>query len=101
MSTTRTKISGTLKSDRILELDEGVQLPPGRVHGWVEAEKPAPPRSGAEVMAVLEGIWAMRRARGAPSRTPEEATAEVRKMRQEAEERLQRIEAMRSRARRQ
>lgn len=99
MSLVSETVTGTVKPDGTLEIDHRLGLTPGRVRVRVEAERPAPPRSAAEVRAILEEIWAAQRARGVKPRSVEEATAAVRQMRQEWEDRMERIEQLTSQGR--
>jgi len=102
MGTTRTAIRGTLKSDRVLELDEGVELPLGRVHGWVEAEtEPAEgvlpgPERAARFRAFMAELRAGQQARGHKPRSAAEIDAEIRAMRDESDERLRKLDEIRA-----
>ncbi|MBU0609541.1 MAG: hypothetical protein KKI08_16770 [Armatimonadetes bacterium] len=107
MSTIRMAIRGTLKSDRILELDEGVELPLGRVHGWVETEADpeegvlSGPERAARFRAFMAELRAGQQARGHKPRTAEEIDADIRAMRDESEERFRRLDEIRATGRRQ
>ncbi len=90
-------IRGTLKSDRILELDEGVELPLGRVHGWVETEADpeegvlSGPERAARFRAFMAELRAEQQARGHKPRTAEEIDAEIDAFRDEAEQELREL----------
>ena len=97
MATVETKevvVTGTLKADGTLELDEGPDLPPGRVRVWLRTlAAPAEDEAteGETLTETLERIWADRRARGVKPRTVEEIDAEISALRNEWEERLDEI----------
>jgi hypothetical protein len=90
MNAEPTIVMGTLKPDGILELDEKLSLPAGRVRVTVE------PVTAGEVedplMARLEAIWAGQKARGHVPRSVEEVEAERRALREEFEKRVNEAE---------
>ena len=75
-------IQGILKSDGTLELSQPVNLPPGEVRVIVQAMTHA----SENVLAVLEDIWAERKAKGMQGRSREQVDADVQSMRDEWEE---------------
>jgi hypothetical protein len=92
------ELHGTLRADGTLILDEKPNLPPGRVRVVVQplAGTPAKP----DPWAVLQGIWAERRALGLQPRSAEEIDAEINSLRDEWEERQQALERIQEDARR-
>jgi hypothetical protein len=94
MAEPETVIGGTIRPDGTLVLDEQPRVRPGRVR--VRVEPDAPGQTGAEILAVLQGIWEARRARGAKSPSGEEVDAAISALRDEAEERLRSLEDARS-----
>jgi hypothetical protein len=92
MSATHVVIEGTVKPDGSLELDSKLDLPPGRVQLIVEPLPDLP--KDDPFWQMMEGIWAAQKARGHVSRTKEEIDAEIRLMRDEAEEEVQEVERL-------
>jgi hypothetical protein len=90
---TEVVVQGTLKPDGTLELNQPVGLPPGEVRVIVQ---PMATQSTENVMAVLERIWAERRAKGMQGRSGERIDADIRAMRGEWEDRQHEIEQARS-----
>lgn len=103
MSEAPVVMSGTLRPDGTLLLDERPNLPPGRVRVTMQAvAPPAGPEDG--FMARMEKVWAEQAARGHVPRTREEIDAEINALREEAEAEMQEVqrlqdECMRSRER--
>jgi hypothetical protein len=85
-------VTGTLRDDGTVVLDEKPEMPPGRVRVTIEAGQ-----TGAEILAVLRGIRERRKACGTRARSADEASAVIRQLRDESEERLRRLEEIRSR----
>ena len=99
METTEVVVKGTLKPDGTLELDEGPGLPPGRVRARLQTlEAPAEGEAmeGETPMDTLERSWADQRARGVAPRAVEEIDAQINKLRDECEERLEEIARLQS-----
>src|SRR5271166_4608685 len=86
MSATHVVVEGTLKPDGSLELDSRLDLPPGRVQLIVQPLPELP--KDDPFWQMMEGIWAAQKARGHVPRTKEEIDAEIRSMRDEAEEEM-------------
>ena len=92
-------VSGTLRPDgSTLELDERISLPPGRVR--VRLEALSPPRPSEDLRELLERIWAARQAREAKPRTAEEIDAEIKALRDEADDEMREVEALQESIRR-
>jgi hypothetical protein len=99
MNNTSVVVKGIVKEDGTLELREKVNLPPGPVQVTVQAA----PQATAQVedlMTFMERIWAGQRARGFVPRSVEEVEAERRAMREEADERLDKLETIQEESRR-
>jgi len=92
MNTSTQAVTGTLRDDGTVALDEKPSVPPGRVRVTIEAGQ-----TGADILAVLKGIRERRKARGTITRSAEEATALIRQLRDESEERLRKLEETRAR----
>jgi len=92
MGTNEVVVNGRLNPDGTLELDQKVALPPGPVHVTVHAA--SSPSGGEETRAVLERIWAERKARGIQARTREEIDAQIDALRDESEQEVRDIERM-------
>jgi hypothetical protein len=92
MSTSSLEVMGTVRADGTLELDEKLQVPPGRVRVRVEA-MPAVEEKPAE--GLVEFVDRLRRemeAAGHKFRTKEEIHAEIEELRNEWEERLEELD---------
>lgn len=77
-------LNGTLKADGSLELSQPINLPPGQVRVVVQtAVSPSEPKKG--VLAVLERIWAERRALASKGRSKAQIDTDIQAMRQEWE----------------
>ena len=85
-------LTGRVGADGSLRLDRRLDLPEGPVRVAVQPLAPEPPREDA--LAVLEGIVARRRARGAPTRTAAEIDAAVDEFRAEFEREFEETEAL-------
>jgi hypothetical protein len=92
MKETPVTVQGTIRPDGQLELDRPLPLAAGRVQVTVEPL----PTSGEpdRFWKMMEGIWTDLRAGGRPSRSREEIDAEVRALREEAEEEMQAVERL-------
>jgi hypothetical protein len=90
MGRVSTVVQGTLKPDGTLELDEKINLPPGRVQVLVLQPVPTDPKD--PFWERMEAIWAAQKASGYVPRSAEEIEAERRKMREESEEEMREIE---------
>jgi hypothetical protein len=98
MSLSEVVIEGTLKPDGTLELDQKPNLPAGRVQ-VVVVPLPELPKDDP-FWQMMQGIWERRRKAGIPPRSVEEVEAERRAVREEWEERMRRLDAIREEARR-
>ncbi len=92
MSVQQVVIQGRVRPGGTLEVDQKVDLPPGPVSVTLQTAVPATTRK--PTLAVLEEIWAQRRARGMVGPNREEIDAEIAAMRAEDEQRMQAIEAI-------
>ena len=81
-----------------MELDEKLDLPPGRVKITVQVASPEP--AGEDSWTVLESIWAQRKALGMRGRTKEEIDTDVNALREEWNEQQQALERTHDEARR-
>lgn len=98
MSATAVMVTGTLRDDGTVVLDEKPTMPPGRVRLTIEAQTPACRQTG-DIMAVLEEIWAAQRARGYQPRSAAEIDAEINALRDESEEEFRETEELQARLR--
>ena len=98
MSDTHVVVEGTVKPDGSLELDSKLDLAPGRVQLIVQPLPDLP--KDDPFWQMMERIWAAQKARGHVSRTKEEIDAEIRLMRDEAEEETQSVEHLQEECRR-
>jgi hypothetical protein len=89
-------VQGTLKPDGTLELDERVDLAPGRVQVTM-VPLPDLPKDDP-FWQRMEAMWADQRRRGHVARSVQEVEAERRAVRAGWEERMQRIERIRAEA---
>ncbi len=90
MSPTHVEVEGTLQPDGNLVLDEKPNLPPGRVRVvLLPVEQPTPVD---QFWAGMKAIWAGQKARGYVPRSKEEIDAEVRALRDEAEDEMRAVE---------
>jgi len=91
MNPSQVVVQGVLKPDGTLELGQPVDLPPGKVQITVQpVEDAAVPHD--PFWAMMEAIWARQRACGHVCRSTEEIDAEVKALRDEAEEEMRQIE---------
>jgi hypothetical protein len=94
---TEVVVQGTLKPDGTLELNQPVNLPPGEVRVIVQALT-VPSPSGENVLAVLERIWAERRALGMQGRSGQQIDADLRAMQDEWEDHQRGLERLQGRS---
>ena len=95
MSASNITVTGRLRPDGTIVLDQKPQLPPGRVRVQIEpASAEQGPQSGQEFTALMERVWEARGER--TTRTGDEIVAEIRAMREESDERLLALERIRS-----
>jgi hypothetical protein len=92
-------LEGTLTPDGTLQLDERPNLPAGRVRVTVQPlAQEAPP--GDTLMSRMQAVWAAQKARGYTPRSREEIDADIRALRDEAEEEVQAVERLSDECRR-
>jgi hypothetical protein len=96
MRLTEEVIAGTLKTDGTLELDVKPNLSPGRVQ-VVLSVLPQLPGNDAFSQRI-QSMWESQKTRGHVPRSVEEVEGERRKIREEWDERMQRIEQVRAEA---
>lgn len=96
MSLPEVVVEGTLKPDGTLELDQKPSLPAGRVQVIV-VPLPELPKDDP-FWQRMQVIWGGQKARGFVPRSAEEVEAERRQVRDEWEERMQRLEQIRAEA---
>ncbi len=93
MSTTPAVVQGTLTPNGTLVLDEQLNLPAGRVRVTVQPlADESPSRENLDV--VMARVWAAQKARGHVPRSKEAIDAEIRALRDEAEEEMQAVEQL-------
>lgn len=93
MSQETIEVQGMVQADGTLVLDTRLELPAGRVRVTVQPVAAVAP-DPARFQAMMEQIWAGQKARGHVPRTKEEIDAEIKQMREEAEEELQAAERL-------
>ncbi len=90
--TVQVTVQGTLRADGILELDDKVSIPMGRV---LVTLQPVPqPGPDDPFWPRMERIWADQKARGHVPRTKEEIDGEIQTMRREWEKHQLAIERL-------
>lgn len=89
-------VQGTLKPDGTLELDERVNLAPGRVQVTMVPVAQLP--QDDPFWQRMQAIWTNQKHRGHIARSVEEVEAERRVLREEWEERMRRIEQIQAEA---
>lgn len=99
MSQEPIEIEGEVQADGTLLLDQRLDLPAGRVRLTVEPVAAQAPNL-VRFQAMMERIWAGQKARGHVSRSKQEIDAEVRQLREEAEEELRAAERLHEECRR-
>jgi hypothetical protein len=96
MSVNQVNMQGTVKPDGTLELDQRVNLAPGRVQVTV-VTVPDLPRTDPFWQS-MQAIWDGQKQRGHSARSVEEVEAERRAVREEWDGRMQRIVQIQSEA---
>src|SRR5688572_28400138 len=94
MSASEVVMGGVLKPDGTLELDEKPNLSPGRVTVVLSQEPTISLPSDDPFWQRMRAIWAIPRSAGKPSDGGENTLEEVRRMREEWDERQQAIERL-------
>jgi hypothetical protein len=89
-------VQGTLKPDGTLELDERVGLAPGRVQVTMVPVPELP--TNEPFWQRMQAIWEDQKRRGHVARSVQEVEAERRVLREEWEDRMQRIERIQAEA---
>jgi hypothetical protein len=92
MSATHVVVEGTLKPDGSLELDDKLDLPPGRVQLIVQPLPELP--KDDPFWQMMQGIWAARAAAGRTPRSTEEVEAERRALRENVDEDIEKSRRM-------
>jgi hypothetical protein len=95
---TEVVVQGTLKADGTLQLSQPVNLPPGQVRVIVQT-MPVAPHGPANPMAVLQRIWAERKALGIPGRTAPQIDADIQSLRDEWEDHQRELDRVQDEAR--
>lgn len=93
MSQAPVEVQGEIRADGMLVLDHRLDLPAGRVRVTVQPAEATVP-DVARFQAMMERMWAGQQARGHTPRSKDEIDAEVRQLREEAEEELQAAERL-------
>ena len=96
MSLNEAVVQGTLRPDGTLELDEKVSLAPGRVQVTMVALPELP--QGDPFWERMQAVWKDQNRRGHVARSDEQVEAERRAVRDEWEQRMQRIEQIQAEA---
>lgn len=91
-------VQGVVKPDGTLELQEKVNMPPGRVRVTV-APLPELPKDDP-FWQMMQHLWDGQKARGHVPRSAEEVETERQALREEWDERMRTIEQIQSEARR-
>ena len=94
MSQERIEVEGEVQADGTLVLDKRLNLPAGRVRVTVQAIPVSETPNLLRFQAMMREIWAGQKARGHVPRTKEEIDAEIRQLREEAEEEWQAAERL-------
>jgi hypothetical protein len=89
-------VKGTLKPDGTLELDEKVNLAPGRVQVTMVLVPELPQNDS--FWQRMQSIWADQQHRGHVARSVQEVEAERQVLREEWEERMRRVEQIQAEA---
>lgn len=93
MSQQPVEVQGAVRADGTLVLDQRLDLPAGRVRVTI-LPMAATTSDPARFQAMMERIWAGQRARGHVARSKEEIDAQVRQLREDAEDELQAAERL-------
>lgn len=83
---------GTIRADGTLELDEKLNVPPGRVKVRIEAMAEMPPPSAEGLVEFVDRIRREMESAGHKFRTKEEIDTAIEELRNEWEERLEQLE---------
>src|SRR5262245_4795369 len=86
------EVRGEVRPNGTLALEEKVNLPPGRV--CVTIQPLVPPPTDDPFWQRMQGIWDDQKARGHVPRTKEQIDAEIRDLRDAAEEELRATEQL-------
>lgn len=92
MTPTHVVVEGTINPDGSIQLDGKITLPPGRVQLIVQPLPELP--DGDPFWQHMQKIWAGQRGRGQTPRTKEEIDAEIKALRDEADEEMQAVERL-------
>ena len=92
------EVLGTVRADGTLELDEKLNVPPGRVKVRVEAVPTTPAKPAEGLVEFVERMRREMEAAGHKFRTKEEIDAEIDELRNEWEERLEELDQTRGKA---
>src|SRR4051794_41003450 len=95
MSLTETVIEGTLHADGTLTLDEKPNLPAGRVKVVLRQDPALPPPADNPFWQRMQAIWAIPRSGGSAGDGGANTLEEVRRLREEWDERQQTLERLR------
>ena len=87
MGATHVVVEGTLKPDGSLELDDKLDLPPGRVQLIVQSLPELP--KDDPFWQMMQGIWAARAAAGRTPRSTEEVEGQRRAIRDDVDEEIE------------
>ena len=98
MTPSSIEVSGEVRSDGTLALEEKVNLPPGRVR--VTIQPLVAPPADDPFWKCMQQIWDDQKARGHVPRTKEQIDAEVRGLRDAADEELRAAEQLHEQCRR-
>ena len=82
-------VSGFVRQDGTLELEEKLSLPPGKVQISIQPVPELP--SDDPFWQMMQKIWDGQKARGHAARSEEEVEAERRQVREDWDERMRRI----------
>jgi hypothetical protein len=91
MTVASIEVLGTVRPDGMLELDQKVTLPPGRVKVWLEPIEP-PVRLTESLVEFVDRARREMAAAGHRFRCREEIDAEIQKLRSEWEDRLEELD---------
>ncbi len=94
MSREPIEVQGEVQADGTLMLDKRLELPAGRVRVTVQPVAVSEAPNLVRFQAMMEKIWAGQKARGHVPRSKEEIDAEIRQLREEAEEELKAAERL-------
>jgi hypothetical protein len=97
MNSTHVVVEGTLNADGTLVLDSKLALPPGRVQLIVQPLPELP--ADDPFWQRMQQIWEGQKARGHVPRTKEQIDAEIKALRDEAEDEMQEIEKLQEESR--